>query len=259
MPFVDRLLCTMVGATNRVYTIHPKHFLVNYPQQIPDTEFTDPASTQRTETSLMQMQARIRLAETCRDIVDAMPLGGGDIDTLTFPQLAALDKQFAQILDELSALDTPPSPSHADNNLDRAQRRLALQRAIGVVSIHARRAKLLRPLLRTRNLAGRFQGLRDQCLRSAETVIDIASTVLSETVDTPGSRGTSQHNGANELTAHRSPYHSGIVINHVRFRVPILTILALSLPLCTHSFRGCSPHPVPCNPSLVSTVQPLIH
>lgn len=235
----------MGGATGRVYSIHPEHFKVNRPQYTPELDYTDPAWALRAETSVMHMQARIRIAETCRNIVDAMPLGAGDVDTLPFPRLAALDKQFAQVLDSFPVLDVPALPGHASSP-SRSQRRAALQHTVEILSVHARRAKLLRPLLRVRDLTGRFTGFRDQCLRSAETVLDLASTVLSDTISE-----ASEKNGANGLKSQRSPYRSGLVINHVRRRAHYLylyLVLLSFLPLLT-PFA----HPNRCPPSVLDT------
>lgn len=209
----------MGDATDRIYAIHPKHMKVNYPSHVADSEMGTPFYGPRSEMAVMQMNARIRLAEICRDIVDALPLDGGDIELLPYSKIAALDGRFEKIISEWPLHDTRFPTT------DREAQRIASQRSIGILSVHARRAKLLRPLLQIRDMAEKFEPFRIQCLRSAEAVIEIASTLLSETVDTPGTQS-----GGGSGTSPKSPYHGGIVITHVGH--PALDYLLLSLSLC---------------------------
>lgn len=241
----------MGDVTDRVYAIHPKHMKVNFPSHVADAEMGAPYYGTRSETAVTQMNARIRLAEICRDIADALPLDGGDIELLPYSKIAALDGRFEQILADWPLRELTRLPGAAD----REERRVASQRSIGVLSVHARRAKLLRPLLQIRDMAEKFEPFRRQCLRSAEAVIEIASSLLSETVDTPGVQSGS---GSGSGTPPKSPYHGGIVITHVRRPVlhrllfslsPSLSVsisLRRSRPSC--SLSAASPPPLPIVP-----------
>lgn len=228
----------MGGATDRVYAINPKQMRVNYPRHLPGSETPGSSHGAWSEDAVLHMNVRIRLAEISRDIVDAMPPGGGDVDTLSYSKIAALDKQFEQIIASWPLQDL------AFSSPDLAARRIALQRSVGILSVHARRAKLLRPLLRIRDMSEKFEPFRRQCLRSAEAVMEVSSMVLSETVDTPGSarsNGTPGPQSGGSGKASSSPYHSGIVITHVRRQVPpfshVLTCLHAEVPLTWCSSR----------------------
>lgn len=204
----------MGGNIDRVYSVNPKHMRVNYPRHIPeDSDPTVPLCRDWSETTVMHQNVRIRLAEVLRETVDALPLGSGDVDTLPYSKIAALDNQFEQIFTEYPPFDMSNIPS------DAAPRRITIQRAIGYLSIQARRARFLRPFIQIRNLPEKFEVFRRKCLNAAQIVMETASSVLSETVDTPGSTASDNQRSHSRGTAsksQRSPYHSGLVINHVR-------------------------------------------
>lgn len=190
----------MGGATDRVYTINPKHMKVNRPQHLAEFEVPGSPHGPWSSISVIFINARIRIAEISRDTVDSMPLGSGDIDSLSYPQIAALDKKFEQLIADWPVQGCAPAtvssrskPSTPLTNLtlpaDTTARRLAVRQLVGLLSLHARRAKLLRPLLQIRDMPRKFEPFRAQCLRSAEDVMGLASSVLSEAVDTPDSQG----------------------------------------------------------------------
>lgn len=193
----------------RIYTINPKHMFVNRPHYIPASdEFTNGLWS---EPAVVHMTLRIRLADICREIADTLPLGSGDLDTIPYSKVAALDRMFEDILTDMPALDWPIYMTSA------ISRKLATQRAIGTLSVHARRARLLRPLLQVKNLAPNFQVFRRTCFKSVEAVMDIASRLLSQSVDSPASMDLSGFSNLPEraATMHRSPHRSGLIINHV--------------------------------------------
>lgn len=188
---------------DRIYTVQPQQMSVNRPSLTPDLDYhTAPSHDLLSETIVLHMNIRIRIAEMSRAIVDALPLGSGDVDTLPYSKIASLDQKYEGILADLPALPTTDFAS-----LDRSKRKIALERSIGIISVNARRAKFLRPLLPIKDMPQRFEAFRKQCLQSTQTVIEIASTVLSDAVDTPKSTSGSNRG---------SSYHSGLVTMHVR-------------------------------------------
>lgn len=207
-----RLLSTMGGNLDRVYTVNPKHMRVNYPRHVsenkdPNVHLFDDWS----ETTVTHVNTRIRLAEILRETVDCLPLGSGDVDTLSYSKIADLDQRFVQILTDYPPFDLSSLP------VDATLRRIALQRAIGLISVQARHARFLRPFIQIKNLPQKFDFFRRQCLKAARSVMELASSVLSEAVDTPGSvifdtqRSRARSTGSK---SHQSPYHSGLIINH---------------------------------------------
>lgn len=209
-----RLLSAMGGPSGRTYTVNPRHMQVKYPRYIADHDPMMAWYGVWAETALLHMNMRIRLGEVCRQVVDALPLGSGDIDNLPYSKIAALDQLFEQL-----QLDIPAVVSTAEmNSLDATAQTLALQRTIGTLSLNSRWARLLRPLLQAHNVPKKFEVFRKRCLNSTETVIDIASAILSAAVDSPSSTDS----GNDRMTTRRSPYRSGLVINHLFMACTVL-------------------------------------
>ncbi|KKY36954.1 hypothetical protein UCDDA912_g03048 [Diaporthe ampelina] len=210
----DWLLGAMGGPSGRTYTVNPRHMQVNYPHYITDSDPMIATYGAWAETALLHMNMRIRLGEICRQVIDALPLGSGDIDSLPYSKIAALDRLFEQL-----QLDIPTVISTADlDSLDTTAQTLALQRSVGTLSLNARWARLLRPLLQANNVPRQFEVFRRRCLSSTETVMDIASTILSAAVDSPGSAGAS----SSRMTSRRSLYRSGLIINHLFMACTVL-------------------------------------
>lgn len=204
----------MGGPSGRIYTVNPSHMQVKYPQYIADSDPLIAAYGEWAETALLHLNMRTRLADICRQVVDALPLGSADIDRLPYAKVAALDQLFEKL-----HLDIPIVIPTADmSSLGHATQKLALQRCLGTLSLNARWARLLRPLLQANNLPKQFEVFRKKCLKSTETVLDIASSILSATVDSPGSTDS----GSSHTTSRRSPYRSGLIINHLFIACTVL-------------------------------------
>lgn len=221
----------MGGPSGRIYTVNPRHMQVNYPHYIADSDPMVAMYGAWAETALLHMNMRIRLGEICRQVVDELPLGSGDVDHLPYSKIAALDRLFEQL-----QLDIPTVVSTAEmNSLDATAQTLAFQRSIGTLSLNARWARLLRPLLQANNLPKQFEVFRKRCLNSTETVIEIASTILSAAVDSPSSTDS----GNNRMPSRRSPYRSGLVINHLFMAC---TVLATDPALRENAGAGTTTH-----------------
>jgi hypothetical protein len=206
----------MGGPSCRIYTAHPRHMRVNYPHYIADCDPMIAMYGAWAETALSHMNMRIRLGDVCRQVVDALPLGSGDIDSLPYSKIAALDRLFEHLQLDTRAVS---STAEADTSSpDATKQKLALQRSIGTISLNARWARLLRPLLQANNLPKQFEFFRKRCLVSAETVLDVASSILGAAVDSPGSADS----GSSRTMSGRSTYRSGVVINHLFMACAVL-------------------------------------
>lgn len=182
----------------------------NHPKHMPGSDQLTPMYGPWAEMAMLHITMRIRLGEVCREVADALPIGSGGIETLPYSKVAALDGLYEQILIDIPSMFSDKDEVNSENDI---LRRIALQRSLGKLSLHARRARLLRPLLRANNLAPQFEVLRKTCLESTELVMDIASAVLSEAVDPSGPSSSSS--SLLTRTTRRSPYRSGLVINHL--------------------------------------------
>lgn len=200
-------MCTLGGPVDRTYTINPRHMRVNYPTHLPEFDQLTPTYGKWSEVALEYTKVRIRIGEASREIVDALPLGCGGIESLPYSKAAALDRLFEQILTDISSVS---ANDYIYNSADEIAGRVALQQSLGKLALSARRARLLRPLLQAKNLPRQFDTLRRRCLDSTEVVIDIASAVLRDAGDTPGPTGSHVVS-----KARRGPYRGGLAINHL--------------------------------------------
>lgn len=195
------------GPTHRTYTVNPKHMRVNLPTHVPGSDQLVPLYGAWSEDVVLHMMLRIRIGEVSRETADALPLGSGGIETLPCSRIAALDRMYENIITDMPSIFAGVDETCPD---DEAARRVALQRSLGRLSLYARRARLLRPLLQANNLPRQFDVLRRTCLDSTEVVMGIASRFLGEAVHSPGSTGP--HGGKD---SRRIPYRGGLVINHL--------------------------------------------
>lgn len=207
-------MSSMGGNLDRIYTINPRHMRVDYPRSL--SKLKEPgvdSFDDWPDAIIMHMNVRIRLAEVLRETVDALPLGSGDVDTLPYSKIAALDKSFEQILNDYPPFDTDTT------SVEAVSKRVVLQRAVGFLSIQARRARFLRPFIQIKDIPDKFKIFRRQCLSAAQNVMETASRMLSETVVTPSSATSetqTSHTPSIGSKFYRAPYHSGLLINHVR-------------------------------------------
>lgn len=202
-----RILSASGGPINRTYAVNPKHMRVNLPTHVPGSDQLIPMYGEWSEEVVLHMMLRIRIGEASREIADALPLGSGGIETLPYPQAAALDGLFESIKNDLPSVSSKVDETYPD---DEVAQRVAMQRSLGKLCLYARRARLLRPLLQANNLPRQFETLRKTCLDSTEVVMDIASRFLSEAVDSPGPTGPHVATSARHI-----PYRGGLVINHL--------------------------------------------
>ncbi|KAB5581140.1 hypothetical protein GE09DRAFT_463982 [Coniochaeta sp. 2T2.1] len=179
----DWLLSTMGGPLDRTYQVHRRHMIVNYPRNVnlDDLSTTFPAST---ITDMTYFLLRTRLAEVCRKVADALPLGSPEIDSLPYYQVLAISQLFEDAwtaMPPVFALDTPLPPDTPPSAMT--------DRQIVTLAFHARRARIFRPFLLPeqarpgRNLDPRCARFRSLCLQSARSVLRIASALLLKSIE----------------------------------------------------------------------------
>lgn len=254
----DWCMSCMGGTFDRVYTIHPRHMAVRKPLNIdeaaldamaamgpPGSSSSDsdssegnkareaslpPPTTRHTPVSHLLM--RVRAAEICREIVDAMPLEAGDVDELPFDQVARLDGLFEQSLAELPRSVLPSAGP--DGRVNGPVRPYAVQINVLHVSLHARRARFLCVFLASRvpEADPRFLIFRRQCFDSAQAAVAMSTDILrvmlgasannhppatAAAADSPASSASSVAFTPESLTA-----HFGVVLAHF-FQSCVLT------------------------------------
>ncbi|KAH8664531.1 hypothetical protein BX600DRAFT_437074 [Xylariales sp. PMI_506] len=175
----DWLLGTVGSPLDGTYIIQPRHMNVKKPRNINDSDLNLYDETMSfphhiyTEASCFIQ--RIRIAEISRAIIDARDPGFPDMEITDVDKVVALDTLFAKALDDLPGFMHPGTPLPPS-----APSHLVVQRAILMLGLHIRRARLHRPFLFHDTENPRYRLSRQQCTESARTVISISIDLLED-------------------------------------------------------------------------------
>lgn len=199
----DWLMSTMGGPLDRTYNVNPRHMIVEYPLNAEDEDMTV-ALPVDTTTGMTYFNLRTRLAEVCRQVADALPLGSRDINDLPYDRILAISKLFDDVMASMApcfALDASLPPDVPPS--------VAVDRQVIHLAYHARFARVFRPFLlhnrRDKSLDPRLLQFRDLCLHSARSVLKISTRLLSESLGAKAAR----------LWPLPLMYRSGCVISHL--------------------------------------------
>lgn len=247
----DWLLSVMGGPLYKSYTINPLHMNVRYPRNINDGDLQNltpwpkesprewPDTTRDPPTTYTYSILRLRVAEICYKIVDALqPIAytrlaqdGDGVEQLPYDEILRISKLFDDVLASFPAsyrLDAPISPG-APPDVD-------LQRQVLLLYFHARRARIFRPFLRSSAIAsGRGLGtgprgslrhidlsyghFADTCRDSARTVLRIACSLVSREMPTAHTTDSfPQHHTQRPRMVHRC----GLILMHLFMACVIL-------------------------------------
>ncbi|KAI0402303.1 hypothetical protein F4802DRAFT_576647 [Xylaria palmicola] len=210
----DWLLSFVGGPLDGTYAVQPRHFIVNRPRNLnhndliqKDETFTYPLNVL---TQMSYFIQRIRLAEVCREIVDAREPGLLDLEITHFDKVASLDVLFERVLEEMPPIlqKDAPIPNDAPLHLDQ-------QRDLIHLCIHVRRARLHRPFLLHDTDNPRHEPSRRQCISSARTVLS-SSTRMLDGPEGPADR--------DQAVANALAYRTGLVISNMFMACAILAL-----------------------------------
>ncbi|KAL4804721.1 hypothetical protein BDV18DRAFT_161811 [Aspergillus unguis] len=183
----DWLPSLSAGPLEGSYLLQPKHMKVDYPSNVDDEAI--PASECHygyplsIPTSMTAFLCRIRLAELCREVVDAMPsvffeYPESSLDEVDYNLILRMDERFETFLNDLPVFFKLDSQSMQQSiTICRERPYIAWQRAILHFGINTRICRLHRPF----HLAGltdpRYVYSRMRCIRSAETVLHLRQSM----------------------------------------------------------------------------------
>ncbi|GJC85496.1 putative transcription factor lepB [Colletotrichum liriopes] len=212
----DWMLGLMGGPTDGTYNVQPRQMNVKYPRNINDDEaslsdesFAMPPDT---ATMLSCFIKRIQLAEIARSIIDARAPGVPDAEVADYDKVLELDSLFEDALADFPSFLRPDGPIPAN-----APPYLGLQKDIVLLGFHSRRARLHRPFLLHDKQDAQYQPSREICLRSARTVLSIATSLLRASQD----RGM-----VSALNVRAMSCRLGCVIGHMFMACTILALNA---------------------------------
>ncbi|KAI1347072.1 hypothetical protein F5Y01DRAFT_257508 [Xylaria sp. FL0043] len=222
----DWLLSLVGGPLDGTYTVQPRHFVVNRPRNINDSDLSQSETLSYPSHVLTQVSCylqRIRLGELCRDLADARPDGLLGVDITDFDTIASLDRLFEEALAEMPPSFRQDAPIPEGAPLYHAQ-----QRDLILLCFNFRRARLHRPFLLHDTDNPLHEASRRRCLASARAVLSISTKMLE---------GPSAVRPDKDL-GHPLAYRAGLVISAI---FTACSILALNAGLVWSRSKGDTP------------------
>ncbi|EKG19769.1 Transcription factor fungi [Macrophomina phaseolina MS6] len=178
---VDWLLAFTPGPQEGTYLVNPRHMAVNLPQNADDQQLEHGRRLPPTQpTTMAYFLQRVRLAEICRHVADAMtepPFGLRQTDSAT---LRDLDAHFVRFLDCLPPFFRLDGDDSSRQKIERQFPHVGIQRFLIHLGVHTRRSKLHQPWLARGYREPEFAFARDACLQSSRTVLQVARLLEEE-------------------------------------------------------------------------------
>lgn len=151
---------------------------VKYPSNIEDTLITPNAPEEElpwsVATEMSAFLQRIKLANLCREIVDALPSGFSDSQEPDYAIILMLDSKLQEYLKELPIFfQLDPMSVQQSQIVCEERPYIAWQRLTIHFSLHARLCRLHRPYHLIGATNPDYAYSRTTCLRSAHTILDL--------------------------------------------------------------------------------------
>ncbi|OJJ43687.1 hypothetical protein ASPZODRAFT_73891 [Penicilliopsis zonata CBS 506.65] len=187
----DWIMANMGGPQEGTYSLHPHQMKTNPPSNVEDEnipvghsrlsedEYSVPLGT--TSTTVSYFIVRTKLATLFREVIDNLPAGyfaspSSNVSVDMYETILSLDQRFMTFLKSLPPYFQLHSDIHMDTNNSNSNSNsnpLSWQRYLIHHNFHTQLARLHRPFLIRGSSEPRFAYSRMQCIRSAETVIEI--------------------------------------------------------------------------------------
>ncbi|KIW17062.1 hypothetical protein PV08_04253 [Exophiala spinifera] len=160
------------------YTFQPRHMNVKYPSNVDDTLITPNAPEEElpwsVATAMSAFLQRIKLADLCRQIVDALPSASSDSQEPKYSIILMLDSMLQQYLTELPVFfQLDPMSIQQSQRVCEKRPYVAWQRLNIHFSLHARLCRLHRPYHLVGATNPDYAYSRTACLRSAHSILDL--------------------------------------------------------------------------------------
>ena len=161
----ERLLAFTPGPQEGTYSIQLSQMHVNQPHY-PESCENDAGDVSLLSTSYFLQ--RVRLAETCRAVVDNLPLSK-IIENASYEQIILLDGKFEDLIRSLPAFFRLDQGSE----LSYTAPQLTLQRYLIHLGIYTRRSRLHQPFVVAGLTDPKYTFSRNACLNSSRAVLQI--------------------------------------------------------------------------------------
>ncbi|KAK2839315.1 hypothetical protein FQN49_006259 [Arthroderma sp. PD_2] len=189
-------LLSYVGGPNEgTYMLHPAQMETNHPSNVEDDNIPSGITFCSEEsyslplsspTSMTYFLCRIQAATLAREVVDRLPPSflaspGSEICDKVYDSIVFLDLKFQHFLKSLpSFFQLTISDVNTYQSLTSEKPYLEWQRHLINFVIHTQLARLHRPFLICGSMKHKFANSRMQCIKSAETVIEIRNRVIGD-------------------------------------------------------------------------------
>lgn len=173
-----RLMGFSGGHHEGAYIYQTKHMQVKYPANS-DDELITPTATDidlpsSVPTAMSGFILRVKTANLCREIVDAMPSVLLDDSGVDYDVVLAMDKKFQTLFKELPwFLKLDPENVEKSKDIIKQRPWIAFSRICGHFSLHSRLCRLHRPYHLESMTNPKYAYSHEVCIRSAQTVLDL--------------------------------------------------------------------------------------
>ncbi|KAG9783468.1 hypothetical protein KCU88_g3020, partial [Aureobasidium melanogenum] len=196
----QRLLSFVGGPNEGTYMLHPRQMETFRPSNVQDLDIPQGVAYVTEEsysspidspTSMSYFLHRIESATMVREVVDCLPPSyfaspGKESSDEIYDNILSLDRKYQQHIESLPPFFQLTIKETASYQaLLRAQPYLEWQRYLINLLLHTQLARLHRPFLIRGSREAKYEHSRLQCIRSAETVIEIRNRAMSD--QSPGS------------------------------------------------------------------------
>ncbi|KAK7514331.1 putative Zn(II)2Cys6 transcription factor [Phyllosticta citriasiana] len=178
----DWLLSFLGGPQEGTYAINPKQMMVSCPANADDELITTtgvhcnlPHSVPTSMSSFIQ---RIKLAELCREVCDALPMTLLEPRELDYDVVLNLNAKFQTFLKDLPFFfQLDPASIQRSRNICRERPYIAWQRAMVHFSAQTRICRLHRPFLLEGSSNPKYAFSRMTCIRAAHAVLELRKSM----------------------------------------------------------------------------------
>ena len=173
-----RLSAFSGGPFDGAYIVQPRFMNVDMPKNADDHLITDDEAAHdlpsSVPTSMSAFIYRIKLADVCREVVDAMPWACAQPEAVDYDLILAMDKKFQSYLDDLPEfLRLDPASIDQCRQLCNDRPMIALHRLALNFSAHSRLCRLHRHYFLDVSTNPAYLDSRSSCIRSAQTVLKL--------------------------------------------------------------------------------------
>ncbi|KAH8645502.1 hypothetical protein BX600DRAFT_165697, partial [Xylariales sp. PMI_506] len=187
----DWLQSTSSGPQEGTYLIHPNHIEVRIPRDCNDEDILlneiceDSSGSGSQLTSMTFFLTKLRLAQLCREMTDAVPLNTTKLMKLPYDRIIALDRALEDFISSLPFVFRNDAESRSKSKtLETVYPHIPIMRYCITTAVHSRLCRLHQKFLLRQSLDPSYSYSRLACLESSRTIIQMFEDALGESCAT---------------------------------------------------------------------------